>query len=75
MQTAVRARMRVLAGKRVPYLVAGDAVPIRYLPRFPKRLIVMLDEVVRLQKEPYRLVAWGISVVLMLAILVMFAVG
>lgn len=72
-QTTVPARMRVCAGERIPYLKEGDVVPIRYSERSPQRLVVMLQEVVRRQQRPFRLIEWMVCTVVMGAILVTMA--
>lgn len=69
-QTTVPARMRVCAGERMPYLSEGNEVPIRYLPRNPKRLVVALEQVEKRQKQPFKAILWGISTLLSAAILV-----
>lgn len=70
LQTTARARMRILDGKRMPYFLAGDTVPIRYSRRFPKRLVIMLEPVMQQQRRPLKLLGWGLCTVLMAAILI-----
>ena len=69
-QTAVPARMRMLRGERMPYFMAGNTVPVRYSPRNPKRLVVMLDEVAARQGPVWKIVVWGFCTALMLAVCV-----
>lgn len=67
-QTAVPARMKLAGGERLPYFMEGDSIPIRYDERHPKRLVVMLDAVVRRQGRLLWPVLWGVSAAIMLAV-------
>lgn len=69
-QATVPARMRVSAGERLPYLMAGNQVPVRYLKRNPKRVVVAQEQVQKRQSRPFKAILWGVCALLSGAIVV-----
>lgn len=68
--TSVRARMKVKNGKRFPYFAEGDTFLIRYSDRYPRCVVILLEQVEKRQGRMFPIVLWAFCSALLVAIII-----